>query len=94
MDKDAALINAERGRACKAILADPIAVTIYEETRDALAKQVIQAHPRDQIEVTILKSMLLGVEGLWSRIQGLAALGEDAERELLGETVQRTGGPL
>jgi hypothetical protein len=93
VDKDAALINAERGRSCKAILADPVAVTIYEETRDALAKQIIQAHPKDQIETTILKSMLVGVEGLWSRIQGLAALGDEAESELMGNLPPHAGGP-
>lgn len=93
MDKQKALATAERGRSCKAILADPVAVGIYEETRDALAKQVIQTHPRDQIETTILKSMLVGVESLWMKFHSLAALGDEAESELLGHAPQGAGGP-
>ena len=94
MDNQESLSIIERGRSCRNILADPIAVGIYEETRDSLAKQIIQAHPRDQIETTILKSMLLGLEAFWGRLQGLAAYGEEEESVMNGTIERVPSGPL
>lgn len=87
-NNDLLIAQAAAGVRVTEFLSDPEVQAIFNDAVGGLEKTILGFDPRQQMDTTIAKSMLLGIRELWDKFSGVVLVGRQAEAVLSGEQAE------
>lgn len=85
VSKDALLAKSHAGQRIAVVLAEPEVQALYHDAIAGLDSRILDFDPADQMKTTIAKAMRLGIKEFWAKLEGVVAVGQQAEAILAGE---------